>query len=73
MLPADNADTTYEETVVIDHIGNEAAAKNVGALIRCSNIRTLTEEEAAEEAGSSTASVDFTVILGMDFNGEVVR
>lgn len=73
MLPADNADTTYEETVVIDHIGNEAAAKNVGALIRCSNIRTLTEEEAAEEAGSSNASVDFTVILGMDFNGEVVR
>lgn len=73
MLPADNADTTYDNTVVIDHIGNEAAARNVGNLIRCSNIRTLTEEEAAEEAGTSKASVDFTVILGLDFNGEVVR
>lgn len=72
-LPADNADTTYDNTVVIDHIGNEAAAKNVGALIRCSNIRALTEEELEEELNSSTASVDFTVILGNDFNGEVVR
>lgn len=71
VLPADNADTNYEETVIIDHIGNEAAAKNVGRLIRCTNIKTLTEEEKAELSGSS-ASVDFTVILGSDFNGEVV-
>lgn len=71
VLPADNADTDYEKTVIIDHIGNEAAAKNVGKLIRCTNIKQLSEEEEAE-INKSAVSVDFTVILGADFNGEVV-
>lgn len=71
VLPADNASEEYENTVVIDHIGNEAAAKNIGKLIKCTNIKTLTEEEEAE-FNTSAASVDFTIVLGKDFNGEVV-
>lgn len=64
-----NADKNdYTETVIIDHIGNETAAKNVGDLIRCKNIRSATEEEKS----ATKAQVDFTIILGTDFNGEVV-
>lgn len=71
VLPADNANTDYEQTVVIDHIGNEVAAKNVGQLIRCTNVKNI-EEIDDYDFLDSEASVDFTVILGSDFNGEVV-
>lgn len=71
VLSTVNADSTdYEKTVIIDYIGNETAAKNVGDLIHCTNIRAATEEEIS--ANLSKASVDFTIILGKDFNGEVV-
>ena len=67
-INADNSD--YMETVILDHVGNETAAKNVGELIRCKNIRAATKED--DEKNPSTAQVDFTIILGADFNGEVV-
>lgn len=68
-----NADRNdYEETVIIDHIGNETVAKLVGEFIHCTNIR---EPEIGEERGgsSSEANVDFTIILGRDFDGRYVR
>lgn len=61
----------YEETIIVDHIGNPEVAKMVGEFINCSNI---IDEIDFEEVGdfSSEASVDFTIILGRDFNGRYV-
>mgnify|MGYP004450611817 FL=1 len=72
VLSAVNADRNdYEETVIIDHIGNAEMAKMVGDFIHCDNIRE--EEIKPEEEGEeSVSNVDFTVILGKDFNGRYV-
>ncbi len=70
VLAAVNADSNdYAETVIIDHIGNEAVAKQVGELIRCTNIR---QAEEMEDGSGGDSMVDFTVILGRDFNGAYV-
>ena len=72
VLSAVNADSdNYEKTVIIDHIGNEDVAKMVGEFIHCTNIQnanSLTEEEDY----STETRVDFTIILGKDFNGRYV-
>lgn len=71
VLAAVNADSNdYAETVIIDHIGNESAAKIVGELIHCTNIQQASTNE--ENPSSSEAQVDFTIILGRDFNGRYV-
>ena len=46
-------------------------AKIVGEFIRCTNIREATPEEEAESS-SLDAGVDFTIILGKDFDGRYV-
>lgn len=70
VLTTVNADRNdYAETVIIDHIGNESAAQNVGDLIHCTNIRQA-DEDSSETASNS--QVDFTIILGKDFNGRYV-
>lgn len=69
MSPADADRHDYEQTVIIDHIGNDAAAKMVGELIRCSNIIV---DDTDTSASAGKASVDFTIILGSDFNGQYV-
>lgn len=73
VLSTSNADRNdYSKTVIIDHIGNEEIAKMVGDFIHCTNIQE--EEVKAESAGNeSAADVDFTIILGKDFNGRYVR
>ena len=73
VLSSVNADRTdYEETVIINHIGNDEVAKNLGDIISCSNI--ITEEVLPESAGMEAESrVDFTIILGRDFDGRYVR
>ena len=73
VLSAVNADRSdYEETVIIDHIGNPEMAKMVGDFIRCKNI-----QEAVVDLDSvineDIAKVDFTIILGKDFDGRYVR
>mgnify|MGYP002511356044 CR=1 FL=1 len=73
VLSAVNADRSdYEETVIIDHIGNSEMAKMVGDFIRCKNI-----QEAVVDFDSvineDIAKVDFTIILGKDFDGRYVR
>ena len=65
------AKADYEQTVIIDHIGNETAAKNVGELIRCTNIKQI-DSTTEEKDYTSEAKVDFTIILGKDFNGRYV-
>lgn len=73
VLSAVNADTSdYEKTVIIDHIGNKEVAGVVGDFIHCTNI---VEEEIASmtEESNTAADVDFTIILGKDFDGRYVR
>jgi polyisoprenyl-teichoic acid--peptidoglycan teichoic acid transferase len=67
-----NADSNdYEETTIINHIGNAEVAKNLGAFIHCTHI--VDEAVKPESAGTDTAMVDFTIILGKDFDGRYVR
>lgn len=69
-LNADSDD--YEKTVIINHIGNAEVAKSLGDFIRCTNI---VEEKPADETDYTEASseVDFTIILGKDFDGRYVK
>ncbi len=66
-----NADEEIKETVLIDRIGNPELAKVVAQVIRCSNIQSVQLLSDADY-GSET-NVDFTLILGQDFNGYSVR
>ncbi len=72
-----NADTAeYEETVLIDRIGNDAVSKSIAQVIQCENIQTASLESfEGQDPGSfgTEASVDFTIILGKDFDGRYVR
>lgn len=62
-----NADRNdYAQTVIVDHIGNKEVANLIGEFIHCTNI----VDEG--EVYSSGANVDFTIILGQDFNGRYV-
>ncbi len=69
MVNADRHD--YEKTVIIDHIGNSEIAKNLGEFIMCENI--ITEEVKDESENEADSLVDFTIILGKDFDGRYVR
>ena len=72
VLNATNADRSdYDKTVIINHIGNAAAAKSLGDFIHCSNI--IEDEVRPESEGLAAGTmVDFTIILGRDFNGRYV-
>ncbi len=73
VLSAVNADSNnYEKTVIIDHIGNREMADMVGEFIHCTNI---VEEEVNiyDTEPEDSANVDFTIILGKDFDGRYVR
>jgi len=61
-----------ENTYIIDHIGNNDAAKGIGSFIRCESI--VTDEIDLDETNLEAASlVDFTIVLGSDFDGRYVR
>ena len=61
----------YEETLIIDRIGSSTVAAAVAQAIQCGNIETAPVDD--ESAASATEySVDFTIILGSDFNGRYV-
>lgn len=73
VLSAINADRNdYEETIIIDHLGNSEVAKMVGEFIHCDNIKSASEMVTPETSYDTEARVDFTVILGSDFNGRYV-
>ena len=72
LSPVNAPRNDYDETVIIDHIGNMDVAKIIGEFIRCTNIREATPEEEAESS-SLDAGVDFTIILGKDFDGRYVQ
>lgn len=62
----------WEKTLIINHIGNAEIAKNLGDFIHCTNI--VDEEIKPDSDGSeSNSNVDFTIILGKDFDGRYVK
>lgn len=73
VLSTVNADRSdYEKTVIINHIGNADVAKNIGDFIHCKDI--IDEAVVSdEEAGKTSFNVDFTIILGRDFDGRYVK
>lgn len=66
-----------EKTQIINHIGNEEIAKSLGNFIHCTNI--VDEEIKPESAENyenpyeTGTNVDFTIILGKDFDGRYVK
>jgi len=73
VLDTSNADRDdYEHTVIINHIGNRAAGEALGKFISCVNIEDE-EIKPIVDATQSVADVDFTIILGKDFDGRYVR
>ena len=68
VLETSNAPPT-EKTVIINHVGNSEAAKALGNFIRCTNI--VDDDFSYESSGSAQA--DFTIVLGKDFDGRIVR
>ncbi len=69
---ANAPNSEYAETVVIDRIGNTEVASIIAQVIRCENIQSTTVVTDSGDYGTE-AMVDFTVILGNDFNGRFVR
>ncbi|MBQ0166664.1 MAG: LCP family protein [Treponema sp.] len=69
MINADSQDV--EETCIIDHIGNEQDAKILADFIQCEKI--ITEEVRTDDELEVNSLVDFTIILGKDFDGRYVR
>lgn len=73
VLSAVNADRNdYEKTVIIDHIGNKKIASMVGNFIHCTNIQEE-EVDLSRSESDTSADVDFTIVLGKDFDGRYVR
>lgn len=73
VLSTRNADSfDYEKTMIINHIGNAEIAKGLGDFIHCTNIieESVLSESEDDEANSN---VDFTIILGKDFDGRYVK
>ena len=64
---ADRAD--YEHTVIINHIGSSAVAESLGDFIMCYNVI----DEDISLNGDDVAEVDFSIILGKDWDGRYVR
>ncbi len=63
----------YDKTVIVDRIGNSSVAQAVAKVIQCENIQQ-TDVQPAEPGDYATEAVmDFTVILGKDFDGRYVR
>ena len=68
-----NAETSdYTDTLVIDWIGNEHVAKIIAQIIQCEAIRSTLPEESSTDLYGTEAIVDYTIILGKDFNGRYV-
>lgn len=71
VVRVDNAlEQSVQKTVLVDRIGNPAVAKVVAQVIRCQNIETTSA--SLDEYGVETG-IDFTLILGKDFNGYLVK
>ncbi len=69
-----NADSgEYDKTVIVDRIGNPSVAQAVAKVIQCENIQQTDVQPAAADDYATEAVMDFTIILGKDFDGRYVR
>ncbi|MCR4791035.1 MAG: LCP family protein [Treponemataceae bacterium] len=72
VMPPENADRNdYENTIIIDHIGDQNISSAIGKFILCDNI--VVEKIKDEEEGHEVGTYDFTIILGKDFDGRYVH
>jgi len=62
--------SNIEHTVLIDRIGNPSVARLVAQVIKCQNVEST--PIGSDGVGNET-NVDFTLILGKDFNGYFVK
>ncbi|HZK20222.1 MAG TPA: LCP family protein [Treponemataceae bacterium] len=62
----------HEKTYIINHIGDVEIAKNLGGFIHCETIVTEDVKPDNDEFEVETM-VDFTLVLGKDFDGRYVR
>lgn len=62
----------YADTVIIDRIGNQRVAEIIAEVIQCKAIRSTLPEEDTTDVYGTEAIVDYTIILGEDFNGRYV-
>lgn len=70
---ANAPENNVEETVIIDRIEGNSVARVIGQVIHCENIRTAEVSSDDENVDDGTEYlVDFTIILGSDFNGRYV-
>ncbi|MDR1221214.1 MAG: LytR C-terminal domain-containing protein [Treponema sp.] len=70
-----NADVSYDNTLIIDQLGYQVAAQNLGSIIRCSTfqVRVTDSDANVEDASNMTHyKSDFILIIGRDFNGRYV-
>lgn len=68
-----NADSRdYSNTVIVDRIGNARVAEIIAHIIQCEAIRSTSPDEDSGDMYGTEAIVDYTIILGEDFNGRYV-
>jgi hypothetical protein len=71
VLASKNADRNdYEETIIIDHYGNDSVASMISDFIHCKNV--VQKKDISMDELDSDENVDFTIILGKDFDGRYV-
>lgn len=61
-----------EKTEIVDHIGNKDVVKSLADFIHCENI-TEEDIQAGNSIDDRNQNVDFTIILGNDFDGRYVH
>lgn len=65
-----DSDEEVEETYIIDHIGEQEVALAIGDFIHCSKVET---EEIKKDDNENVSNVDFTLVLGKNFDGRWVH
>ncbi|MDR2783665.1 MAG: LytR C-terminal domain-containing protein, partial [Treponema sp.] len=76
VISVGNTDIAYDNTLIIDQLGYQVAAQNLGSIIRCAAIQVRTaglESNGVEDSGNvMNYKSDFILIIGRDFNGRYV-
>ena len=74
VIATGNADRNdYEETEIIDRTGLENVAASFAGVIRCEKVRFEERISDDPDPGRTEYRADFTLIIGRDFDGRVVR
>ena len=69
-----NADRfDYEKTIVISRTNDMFSAQRVASLINCTNLEQRQYLESGADANLAAATIDVTIILGLDFDGRYCK